>query len=246
MKILYLDLENIMRPEHIFHPGARGKFSSRAAGFCADLAYILVFGYKWHGEASQSIQSTKAQFKADPLTDKHLLARMAEVVDQADVIVTWYGKGHDVPFLVSRLAQQGIYIDPKVRHIDLYQVAKRTLRLSSNKLDSVARFFGLEQKMKVSPELWARCWRGDYEALTEMATYCRQDCDVLANVYEKMLALGVNLPHIGKHKHPEAEHSCPSCGSLHYVGKGRRVTKLRKYQRLQCKECGTSYIGDEI
>ena len=183
MKILMIDLENVMRPEHIFPPGKQGRFG-RAAGFCADLAYILVFGYQWLGEEPKSLQATKKQFKQDPLTDEHFIAHAAEIMSQADVIVTWYGKGHDVPFLASRLAKHGIYLDTATKHIDLYDVAKKKLRLSSNRLDSVATFFGLEQKMKVSPLLWADCWAGKYESLLEMAEYCRQDCKVLSQVYE--------------------------------------------------------------
>lgn len=245
LKILFMDLENVMRPEHIFHPGKRGKFG-RQAGFCADLAYILVFGYKWLGEQASSLHATKLQFKKNPLTDEAILLPSLDIMNQADVVVTWYGSGHDFGFLQSRLAQLGHYLDPRMKHIDLYKVASKHLRLSSNSLNNVAKFFGLEEKTKVSPKLWADCWAGNYDSLKEMAAYCEQDCEVLANVYEKMLALGINLPHVGRHKDPDAKLSCPSCGSNEYIGKGRRVTRLRKYQRLSCKRCGTSFKGEEI
>lgn len=245
LKILFMDLENVMRPEHIFHPGKPGRFG-RAAGFCADLAYILVFGYQWLGEAPQSLQATKKQFKQDPLTDTYFLDQAAEVMSQADVIVTWYGKGHDVPFLASRLAKHGIYLDTATKHIDLYEVAKKKLRLSSNRLDSVAKFFGLETKMKVSPLLWADCWAGKYESLEAMAEYCRQDCKVLSQVYEKMLGLGVNLPHVGAHSGKDAKTSCGACGGETLIGNGYRVTSKKKYRRLRCTTCGRAQKGEEV
>ena len=103
LKILFMDLENIVQPKYIFHPGQRGKFG-RAAGFCSDLAYILVFGYKWLGHPPQAMYMNKKQMKENPFTDIHFLERAKEVMDQADVVVTWYGKGHDVPLLNSRLS----------------------------------------------------------------------------------------------------------------------------------------------
>jgi hypothetical protein len=118
MKILFFDIENIFRPEHIFHPGKKGRYSSRAAGFCSDLSYVLVFGYAWLGEEPKSIYMTKGQMKKDPLTDDYILDEIKTIMDQADVVVTWYGKGHDYPFLVSRLAARGNYLDPDIKHID--------------------------------------------------------------------------------------------------------------------------------
>jgi hypothetical protein len=246
LNILFMDLENIMRPEHIFHPGKRSRFGGRQAGFCADLAYILVFGYKWLGQEAESIHLTKRQFKKNPLTDEPLLKPSLDIMEKADVVVTWYGSGHDVPFLNTRLAQQGLFLDPKIRHIDLFRVASKHLRLSSNSLNNTSKYFGVEQKTNISPKLWADCWAGNHDSLLEMASYCEQDCEVLSQVYNKMLGLGINLPHVGRHLDPNALLSCPSCGASDYTGKGRRVTRLKTYQRLICKNCGTSYKGEEL
>lgn len=244
MKILFMDLENVVRPEHIFHPGQRGKFG-RAAGFCADLAYILVFGYKWLGQEANSIQLTAPQMKKDPFNDKPILLKALEIMSQADVVITWYGSGHDMPFLQSRLAKAGLYMDPKIRHIDLYKVARSKLRLSSNRLDSVASFFNLPAKMKVSSVLWSDCWAGKHTSLLKMAEYCKKDCDVLEGVYHKLIQLGTALPHVGKFKGLDPLTSCQTCGSTKLMGNGYRVTKLKRYHRLRCQDCGGHQKGEE-
>lgn len=243
LKILFMDLENVVQPRHIFHPGQRGKFG-RAAGFCSDLAYILVFGYKWLGQPSQSLQMTKKQMKENPLTDTYLLEHAKEIMDSADVVVTWYGRGHDVPFLASRLAKHGMFLDPKIKHIDLFDVAKRKLRLSSNRLDNVASFFGVENKTKVSHQLWPDTWAGNHNSLLEMAAYCRQDVEVLSQVYDKMLGLGLPLPDVARHKGLET--GCPSCGSAKLYGNGYRVTKTKRYRRLRCDDCGAHTTGEIV
>lgn len=242
MKILFLDLENVVHPRHIFHPGKRGKFG-RAAGFCSDLAYILVFGYMWLGEKPKAVYMTKKQMKEDPVTDTHILMQAKAIMEQADVLVTWYGKGHDFPFLVSRLARIGEYLDTEIKHIDLYDIAKKKLRLSSNRLDAVATFFGVENKTKVSHALWPATWAGDHKALLEMADYCKQDVLVLSQVYEKMLGLGLPLPDLAAHSKKQI---CPSCGGSKLHGNGYRVTKTRRYKRLRCADCGAHHKGDKV
>ena len=245
-KILFLDLENVARPEHIFHPGKRSKFGGRANGFCADLAYILVFGYKWYGEKPQSITLTREEWKKDRFDDTPILLKAKEIVDEADVVITWYGSGHDMPFLNSRLARIGKFVDPGTKHVDLYRVANSKLRLSSNRLDSAAKFFDLEQKMQISKLLWPDCWAGKYASLKEMAKYCEQDCEVLSNVYDKMLGLGISLPNIGKLIGNTDKLACPSCGHSALFNNGTRVTKEKRYHRLLCRHCGSSTKGKEI
>ncbi len=242
MKILFFDIENVMRPEHIFHPGKRGSFGGRAAGFCADLAYVLVFGYKWLGDKkSQSIYMTKKQMKDNPFDDQVVLEQAYQIMQQADVIVSWYGKGHDFPFLNSRMAQLGLYMDPKIVHLDLYNTAKSKLRLSSNRLDKAAEFFNLPMKFKVAKTLWPDCWAGKHESLVEMADYCRQDCDVLEGVYHKLIPLGVSLPNLTR-----SDRECPSCGAIALIGNGYRLTQTARYHRLRCSSCGSHTKGEKV
>lgn len=240
MKILFMDLENLQRPEHIFHPGKRGRFSSRAAGFCADLAYILVFGYKWLGDKkAHSIQATKKDFKSNPLTDETFLQEIFEVMNQADVVVTWYGSGHDFPFLTTRLAKHGMYLDQKTCHLDLFKTAGKHLRLSSNSLNSVAKFFGLAQKIEIDKCMWSDCWMGKYDSLMVMAEYCRQDVEVLEQVYHKLIPLGTALPN-------RPGEGCHTCGGTALQKNGYRVTKTHRYVRMRCTKCGASQKGERI
>jgi hypothetical protein len=246
MKTLFFDLENIARPEHIFHPGKRSRFGGRPNGFCADLAYILVFGYRWLDDfKSHSIETPSRIFKKDPIGDHHILEQIAEVMNQADQIVTWYGSGHDYPFLISRLTQAGIKLDPNIRHIDLMKVASKHLRLSSNSLNNVAKFLGTEIKDVSHHEWWPQCWSGNIEALKKMAKYCRQDVDVLYQVWEKMIDLApLHAKHLYKPLEMGAE--CPKCELGKLVGNGHRVTLTRTYKRLRCDGCGSGFKGPMI
>lgn len=245
LKVLFFDIENITRPELLFHPGKRSKFGGRQAGFCTDLAYVLVFGYQWLGDDKpQAIHATADEFYEDPLTDDHILTKIYHVLSEADVIVTYYGAKHDYPFLLARLARAGQYLDPSIKHVDVFNYVSRKLNLSSSSLDSAAKFFGLESKTKVSHKLWVDCWSGKYESLVEMADYCKQDVTVLKNVYHKMTPLmpAIHRPVVDKSASDGRE--CGTCGEHALRRKGRRITKTRIYQRLVCTKCGTNCIGE--
>lgn len=243
LKILFFDLENLHRPEHIFNSGKPGRFAPRPAGFCANLAYILVFGYKWLGDRkARHIKATKKDFEENPLTDETILKEIFEVMNQADIVVTWYGKGHDFPFLTTRLAQQGMYLDQRLKHIDLIEVAKKSLRMSSNRMDAVAEFFGLARKQDIDKVHWANCWAGNYKSLKIMADYCDQDVEVLSQIYNRLLPLIPSMPRSKAVDHP----GCPACSSQNVQLRGWRVNKYYKYRRVHCQGCGVWYDGERI
>lgn len=245
-KILFFDIENLHRPEHIFNSGKQSRFGPRPAGFCSDLAYILVFGYKWLGdEKARYITVSKKEFKEDPHDDSPMLGEIFRIMSEADVIVSYYGSGHDFPFVTSRLAQQGLYLDQKIMHIDLYKIANKHLRLSSNRLNNVSKFFGQEPKTDISKKVWADCWKGDYKALMEMSDYCAQDVEVLEQVFHKLKPLIPHRFHFGRLE-GKSEASCKSCGSEKLHGNGYRVTRMKRYRRLRCGECGSHQKGEVV
>lgn len=246
LRILLFDIENLMKPQHIFNSGKPSRFASRPAGFCADLAYILVFGYKWLGsKKAEYIIANKKDFKNSPTSDESILYKIYDIMNEADVVVTWYGSVHDFRFVTARLAQKGMYLDQRIKHIDLHKTAKTVLPLSSNRLNKVAEFFGKELKTDISPEIWARTWAGDYDALKEMAEYCAQDVEVLEQVYQALKPLEQNMPHVRKYVSPDGVISCPMCESANIHSKGRRVTKIYTIRRLHCQECGGWFDGEK-
>ena len=247
-KILFMDLENVQHMQHIFHPGNLAR--KRAAGFCTDLAYILVFGYKWLGQPAQYILPDMKQFKRIPHDineiDKTLCAKALEIMHEADMVITWYGSGHDWGFLTGRSIKHGMVLAPNIIHLDLYKVASKQMNVSSNRLDNIAKILGCEMKTKVSNILWPRCWMGDKEALLEMGSYCKQDVNVLEQVYLKMRPLIKNHPHIGAISHGDKS-LCRTCGSGRYRENGTyALTSGTLYKRLKCLDCQASFKGWRI
>ena len=249
-KILFWDLENVQEMRHVFHPG--NILKKRQAGFCSNLAYILVFGYKWLGKKPEYITPDRKDFKNIPhdihTIDKEICRKAIEILNEADVIVTWYGDNHDFKFLTGRAAAHGLYLPHNLKHIDLFKVASRQLNLSSNRLDVVAREFGCETKTPISHALWPRCWMGDTSALSEMAEYCGQDCAVLEQVYMKLRPLIKSHPNMRSLLSEDGSRDgCPVCGSVQVVLNGRYATVSGYiYQKLLCTGCQHSYKGSRV
>lgn len=249
-KILFLDIENVAYPENIFN--TYGKYRT-GAGFFPDKGYILVFGYKWLGDdEARSVIRSKKSFKIDPesesklcVGDDEILEEIHSIINQADIVVTYYGKGHDMPFINGRLLRKGLYLNPNIKHIDLYRTVKSAMRLSSHRLDNVAAFLGTDRKEKVSYALWPRTWAGDYDALLDMAHYCRGDVTALEGPFNALLPFMKDLPTMNVRTKFNLT-SCPKCSSTNTTKAGFWVAANKTHQAYRCKNCSSTVKGEVI
>lgn len=124
-----------------------------------------------------------------------VLSRLTQRLQSYDVLVTWNGRGFDIPFLTTRLLKNGL--DPRPisskRHIDLNEVVKSQLRLTFTYLDHVCDFLGIAKKkgpmgMDV-PQLYVRALEGDTKALGAIRDHCLDDLQATRNVYLRLKPL---------------------------------------------------------
>ncbi len=244
LKVLFFDLENVQRPDQLFHPGRRASSfaAPRQAGFCANLSYILCMGYGFlDSDEIKVIKKTDQDFLASPIGDLEILREIYDVIESADVLIGWNSSGHDLNFLKARLAQIGLYLDPKKRHIDLMKIAQRSMNLSSYSMDGVASFFGTTMKDKSQPLWWAETWSGNIASYNKIADYCMGDILTLRELYLKMRNLIPNHPNMTVFRK-----LCPTCGEDSLIGNGIRVTQGGRRHRMRCTKCGANTSGDPI
>ena len=127
--------------------------------------------------------------------ERSLLVELVKRLESFDVIVTWNGRGFDLPFLTTRLMKHGL--DPKSvlrkSHIDLADVVKNRLRLTFTYLDHVCNFLQIERKkgpmgMDV-PHLYVRALEGDRKALSAIREHCLDDLRATRQVFLKLKPL---------------------------------------------------------
>jgi len=118
--------------------------------------------------------------------DIALAVGLRDYLEQFDVLVGWYSKMFDIPYLNTRLLignERPLRSD--MMHFDpIWKAKKGTLALHSARLDAVAKTFRLEvQKTGLDPEIWNDAADGEREAMDYVVEHCEKDVLVLRQAF---------------------------------------------------------------
>lgn len=167
-----------------------------------------------------------------------MAAKLRELLDEADGVVTYNGNKYDLPKIRGHLMLEGQKPFAPPTSIDLIKTIK-SLGFVMNRLAYIAPLLGVGEKMKHEGfQLWRSVLEGDERAQKRMKRYCVQDVRVTARLYKHILPFIDNHPHLG-----DNTGACGSCGSDKLQKRGFRRSKFFKTQRLQCQDCGGWQLG---
>jgi uncharacterized protein len=208
---------------------------------------MLSFAAKW-------LDNRKVDFYSEFHNGRDEMVRAAfELVDHADAVIHYNGKGFDM----KHLNREFVELDVRIRegesagvklgqpssyaHIDLLTVVRSKFKLASNKLDYVAgEFLRLGHKVKHPGfDLWAACRAGDKRAWALMRKYNKGDVILTEKVYWELLEWIDNHPNM--QLYTGIADTCPTCGSPDRQKRGTRKTPLSEFQTYQCNACGRRY-----
>ncbi len=118
--------------------------------------------------------------------DVALVVALRDYLEQFDMLVGWYSKMFDIPFLNTRLLignERPMRTD--IMHLDpIYKARKGSLTLHSARLDAVAKTFRLPvQKTGLDPDIWNDAADGVTEAMDYVVQHCEADVLVLRMVF---------------------------------------------------------------
>ncbi len=148
------------------------------------------------GAGLMTEQGKSEYFQAKKTSEeKLLLTKLLKRLDSFDVIVTWSGRGFDIPFLTTRVLKHNLDPRPVLRkmHLDLNEVVKSRLRLTFTYLDHVCDFFEIKRDkgpmgLEV-PHLFVRALEGDEDALRSIRDHCLDDLRVTREVFLRLRPL---------------------------------------------------------
>lgn len=198
---------------------------------------IICICYKWEGEnKTYSLTWDKNQ------DDKEMLVNFIEVANEADELVGHNGDKFDLAWIRTRCLYHNIFMFPNYTTIDTLTQARSKFRFNSNRLNYIAKFLGIGEKINTSFNLWTDIvLNDDREKLKEMVEYCKHDVELLEQVFNKMNTHIAAKTHFGVLNGGE-KYSCPSCGSTESNHSKTRTTALgTKRIQLQCKKCYKYY-----
>lgn len=226
MKILTLDIET--SPHLGFHFGLFNQnFSLQQV---EEWTRMICFAAKWYHEDG-------GRFFSD-FHDGHSNSVHAayELLDEADVVVTYNGDSFDLKHMNREFLLQELTPPAPYQSVDLYKVNKSRFRFGSTKLDHFGEQLGIGQKMKHAGfQLWIDCMNGDIDAWDTMRKYNCEDVRLTEKAFKRVEPWIMNMPHKGLYD--EIEFSC-RCGSTNLQKRGFHYTLIGKYQRYRCNDCG--------
>lgn len=127
------------------------------------------------------------------MQDKGMVIAARDRIDKASCIVTFYGKGFDVPMINTRLLRYGkMPLKPKL-HLDCYFMLKPKLKTGSKSqahllefLDDTMRGLGISvrKKMTVNPSVWSDLPADYHKNIRILKERCESDCAGLESLYK--------------------------------------------------------------
>lgn len=232
LKVLFYDIETAPLLAYIWHPTDQYVVHDRLIHG----SFMLTWAAKWRGQAkiTSGVLTPEEALAQD---DSRIVAGLADMVRQADIIVAHNGDRFDVPVLNARLLQLTQTPIGSKQTIDTCKLAKRNFRLAYNKLDYLGEYLGLGRKIKTEWELWEKCYHGDPKALREMARYNRQDVTLLESIFERLLPYVKGIPRLVEATDVN-QGRCPACGSANLIRDGVHRTNASTFPRMMCQSCG--------
>ena len=199
---------------------------------------IICICYKWEDEKEVSWLTWDAK-----QCDKKMLERFVKIANTADELVGHNGDKFDLAWIRTRCLFHGIDMFPNYTTIDTLKIARSKFKFNSNKLNYIAKFLGIGQKIHTDFDLWKRIvLNKDKVAMVKMVKYCKMDVILLEKVYKHLSAHIAPKTHYGVIFGGDRG-SCPECGSDHLVRYLKKVS-ARGVKKIiyQCKTCGKFHV----
>ncbi len=200
---------------------------------------LLCFSAKWlFDEKVLSFRLTKEELESRD--DSRIVKELWDLLDKSDIVIAHNAERFDVRKSNARFLKHELNLPSPYQIIDTLKSAKKKFNLTSNKLDYIARYLGVEGKMVTPSGMWREVEEGNYNMLIKMDEYCQQDVLCLEQVYLKLRPYIQPHPNIGLHIVDNA-HSCPSCGSQNLNWEKDKVytTNANQYHAFRCNSCNS-------
>jgi uncharacterized Zn finger protein len=166
--------------------------------------------------------------------DEDIVENLWKLLDEADIVVTQNGKKFDHKKLNTRFAYWNMPLPSSFEMVDTYQVAKSVFDFTSNSLDYMCKFFGMEHKSDAGGmKTWLACINGNKDALKLLSEYCNNDVVILENLYLRLRPYIKGHPNVNLYG---GDGSCLSCGEKSTKTEGKLYKG--KYVQYRCVACG--------
>ena len=228
-KILFLDIE--VCPLTVQSWGIRDQYIGHNE-IVHDWS-ILSFAAKWAD--SEDIIYYQVDSKS-PRNDRDVTRKAFDLMNQADIVVAHHAD-FDIKKLRARWLFYGFERERERRVICTLKIARRNFKLTSAKLDYLAKYLDVINKLDHGKfpgmKLFSECAVGNPEAFTELEIYNCRDVLTLEAVYLKLRRYDKSI----RYNIFNQDNIC-SCGSKEFREVEPITTNAGVFKTWQCIECG--------
>lgn len=195
---------------------------------------IICICYKWEGQ-----KTVHGLFWDEQQNDKEMLKEFIEVANEADELVGHNGDKFDLAWIRTRCLFHRIPMFPKYLSVDTLKIARSKFRFNSNRLDYIAKFLGLGEKIHTEFSLWKEILlNNSRKAKYKMLTYCKEDVRLLEKIYNELRNHIDHKQHYGM-LYDSNKDGCPECGSDDLKVVSTKTTPAGMVKRqYKCRGCG--------
>lgn len=240
-RILLFDIENSPNKAWVW-----GKYEQDVIAYVEEW-YMLSYAYKWLGERavrSKGLIDYRGYFK-DKTNDKKLVTDLWKLLNEADIVIAHNGDRFDIRKANARFLAHGLPPPSSYKTVDTLKIARKYFMMNSNKLNDLSNYLGIGTKVETGGfALWLGCMDGDKTAWKQMLKYNKQDITLLEKVYLKLRHWSEQHPNLNVLN--DTPRNCPTCGFDKLRKEGYRITKVGKYRKYQCQNCGSWSTGEKI
>lgn len=189
---------------------------------------------------ASSILDDPKTFKRDVNDDLVVVSKIREVLEDADIVIGHNLKKFDYRKINARLIYHSLEPLPSgIQMLDTLTVARKVAAFTSNRLDYLGQHLTGTGKTPTSKGLWLRVLKGEKKAVEEMISYCKNDVQILEDVYLRLRPyITTGHPHVGAMDGGHKDETCPKCGGEKLVQNKIRYSAagVKKVQK-QCSDC---------
>ena len=231
-KILTLDLERIPGRVtlDVWHPGDFKRLSYVGPERWESLPRTVCATAKWYGQRAEFI----AEWQGDDVG-----ARMWQLIDEADVIVTYNGKRADLRWLQQDWDVAGLPAPRPFKHVDLFAMNARWAFERRSLAHLLDRLSLANKNGHYNADEARAAVAGDEKAQKRLKRYNVGDVKVTEALFDRLRhhVKGINL---GLY-YPDCEdvNRCPRCGAADTLrDAGWYTAEQFRYAMRRCDACG--------
>lgn len=196
---------------------------------------MICFAYKWYDQ--KKVHFVRGEIN-DPYDDDAMVNLLWKLFDEADLIIGHNLDRFDVKKSNALFARKGLTKPSPFKTIDTLKVARKNFHNTSNRLGSLGEQYGIGSKVETAGfmKLFKGCMKeNDPKVWRDMKRYNLEDVRLTERLYDYLRSWMPQSHPVNLNEHD----GCPICSSSNLQRRGFSNTKTYRYQRFQCRDCGS-------